>query len=278
MSGEYAIAATPAINSQRFSGRTALVTGGGRGIGEAVAHRLAAEGSRVVVISRTASEIERVATEIGDAGGEAAAITADVSDATQAQAAVDGALERFGRLDVLVNNAGVDFDCPLLDVPEEEWNRVIGVNLTGPFLMTQRAGRAMRDAGGGAIVHISSIDAYGADGSQVAYNSSKAGLLGLNRTAAMELAPHRIRSNVVSPGYVATPLTRQYVGEQMYEYMSSSFARVPQGRMVSVEEIAAAVAFLASDDASAITGSELVVDAGTIANLYIVETLPAGGA
>jgi NAD(P)-dependent dehydrogenase (short-subunit alcohol dehydrogenase family) len=123
-------------------------------------------------------------------------------------------------------------------------------------------------------VHISSIDAYGADGNQVAYNASKAGMLGLSRTMAMELARHGIRSNVVSPGYTATPLTRQYVGDAMYEYMTADFDRIPQRRMATPEEIAAAILFLASDDAAAITGSELVVDGGTTANLYIVETLP----
>lgn len=262
----------------RFEGRTALVTGGGRGIGEAVARRLAREGARLVVISRTESEVNRVAADITASGGEALALVADVSNVEHVQRAVDSVLQRYGSLDILVNNAGVDYDSPLLDVPTEEWHRVIAVNLTGPFLMTQRAARVMRDAGRGAIVHISSIDAYGADGMQVAYNCSKAGLLGLNRTAAVELAPFGIRSNVVSPGYVATPLTRQYVGERLFTHMSESFARVPQGRMVDVEEIAAAVAFLASDDASAITGTELVVDGGTIANLYIVETLPPGDA
>jgi meso-butanediol dehydrogenase / (S,S)-butanediol dehydrogenase / diacetyl reductase len=133
----------------------------------------------------------------------------------------------------------------------------------------------MAQHGGGAIVHIASIDALGADGTQVAYNASKAGLLGLNRTIAMELAPHGIRSTVVNPGYVATPLTRKYVGEQLFEYMTSRFARVPQGRMAEPDEIAASVLFLASDDARQITGTELTVDGGTTANLYVVETLPS---
>jgi NAD(P)-dependent dehydrogenase (short-subunit alcohol dehydrogenase family) len=133
----------------------------------------------------------------------------------------------------------------------------------------------MAASGGGSIVHVSSIDAYGADGSQVAYNSSKAGMLGLSRTMAMELARFGIRSNVVAPGYTATPLTRQYVGDAMYGYMAKDFDRIPQRRMATPEEIAAAIVFLASDDAGAITGSELVVDGGTISNLYIVETLPA---
>jgi NAD(P)-dependent dehydrogenase (short-subunit alcohol dehydrogenase family) len=260
--------------SRRFAGRHAIVTGGGRGIGRATARRLAAEGAEVMLIARTTAEIDAAAGDIERRGGIAWAHTADVSNSAHVQSAVDAAIARWGRIDILVNNAGIDDDCAFLDVSEENWHRVIGVNLTGPFLMSQRVAREMARAGGGALVHVASIDALGADGNQIAYNASKAGLLGLNRTIATELAPHGIRSNVVSPGYTATPLTRQYVGERMYEYMTTTFARVPQGRMATVEEIAAAIAFLASDDAAAITGTDLVVDGGTTANLYIVETLP----
>lgn len=259
---------------ERFAGRTAIVTGGGRGIGEAVARRLAAEGAEVMLLARTASEVEAVAASIGP---RAWAHTCDVSDPAQVTAAVAAAAARWdGRVDVLVNNAGIDDDCPFLEVTAENWARVLGVNLTGPFLMSQAAGRLMAARGSGAIVHIASIDAYGADGTQVAYNSSKAGLLGLNRTMAMELTPHGIRSNVVSPGYTATPLTRQYVGEALFAHMTGGFDRIPAGRMATVEEIASAVCYLASDDAAGISGTDLVVDGGTIANLYIVETLPQG--
>jgi NAD(P)-dependent dehydrogenase (short-subunit alcohol dehydrogenase family) len=262
--------------SARFAHRGVLLSGGGRGIGEATARRFAAEGAELLLVARTASEIESVAASITEAGGKASAYAADVSKSPQVDAAVAAAVERFGRIDVLVNCAGIDHDCAFLDFPEEEWGRVIGVNLTGAFLMAQRVARVMAAKSGGSIVHISSIDAYGADGNQVAYNASKAGMLGLSRTMAMELARHGVRSNVVSPGYTATPLTRQYVGEEMYEYMTKDFDRIPQRRMATPEEIAAAIVFLASDDAAAITGSELVVDGGTTANLYVVETLPGG--
>ena len=255
----------------RFDGRSAIVTGGGRGIGEAIARLLAAQGASVLILSRTASEIEAVAASIGD---PAVPLVADVGDPADAARAVAAAVERFGGVDMLVNNAGTDDDCPFLEIDPANWDRVMRTNLTGAFLMAQAAGRVMTGAGRGAMVHVASIDAHGADGNQAAYNSSKAGMLGLNRTISTELAPRGIRSNTVSPGYTATPLTRQYVGEPMYEYMTGRFARVPQGRMATPEEIAAAVAFLLSDDAAGITGTDLVVDGGTIANLYIVETLP----
>jgi NAD(P)-dependent dehydrogenase (short-subunit alcohol dehydrogenase family) len=263
------------VTANRFDGKTVVLSGGGRGIGAATAQRFAREGADVLLVARTSSEIDAVATQITASEGKAWAHAADVSDPLAVESVVGAAHERWGRIDVLVNCAGIDHDSPFLDFPDDEWQRVIGVNLTGSFLMAQRVARVMADEGGGAIVHISSIDAYGADGNQVAYNASKAGLLGLSRTMATELARHGIRSNVVSPGYTATPLTRQYVGDAMYAYMTKDFDRIPQRRMATPEEVAAAILFLASDDAAAITGSELTVDGGTTANLYIVETLPS---
>jgi NAD(P)-dependent dehydrogenase (short-subunit alcohol dehydrogenase family) len=266
----------PLPPSHRFGGRTVLISGGGRGIGEATARRFAAEGADVLLVARTAPEIEAVAASINAGGGSAWAHPADVADHAAVDIVVAAAEARWGHIDALVNCAGIDHDSPFLDFPDEEWQRVLAVNLTGAFTMAQRVARVMARGAGGAIVHISSIDAYGADGNQVAYNASKAGMLGLSRTMAMELARHGIRSNVVAPGYTATPLTRQYVGDEMYDYMTKDFDRIPQRRMATPDEIAGAILFLASDDASAITGSELTVDGGTTANLYVVETLPAG--
>ena len=181
----------------RFSGKRAIVTGGGRGIGEAVARRLYDEGASVMVVSRTEAEVGSVASALGE---RALAHVADVSLEADVQGIVDRALEVWGRIDVVVNNAGIDDDCPFLEVQAESWQRVLGVNLTGPFLVSQRAARAMAASGGGAFVHIASIAALAGDGEQVAYGASKAGLLGLNRIMALELARHGIRSNVVHPG------------------------------------------------------------------------------
>jgi NAD(P)-dependent dehydrogenase (short-subunit alcohol dehydrogenase family) len=263
----------------RFAGRHVIVTGGGRGIGEATARRFAAEGADVLILSRTESEVAAVAESIRADGGTAWHAVADVARAADVDRVVAAAETRWdGRIDALVNNAGIDHDCAFLDFPETAWRQVIDVNLTGPFLCAQRVARAMAPRGSGAIVHVSSIDSLGADGTQVAYNASKAGLLGLNRTLAVELGPLGIRSTVVNPGYVATPLTRKFLGEEMYAYMTTSFARVPQGRIAEPDEIASAILFLASDEARHINGIELTVDGGTTANLYIVETLPEAGA
>jgi NAD(P)-dependent dehydrogenase (short-subunit alcohol dehydrogenase family) len=266
---------TVAGSRLRFEDRHVIVTGAGRGIGAATARAFADEGADVLMMARTESEVAAVAESIRGGGGRAWHELGDVSDADDVDRVVAAAEQRWDqRIDVLVNNAGVDHDCPFLEFPASEWRRVIDINLTGPFLCAQRVARTMAAGEGGAIVHIASIDAHGADGNQVAYNASKAGLLGLNRTIAMELAGRGIRSTVVNPGYVATALTRAYVGDEMYEYMTGRFARVPQGRMATPEEIAAAVLFLASDDARHITGTELTVDGGTTANLFVVESLP----
>ena len=149
------------------------------------------------------------------------------------------------------------------------------MNLNGAFMMAQRVARVMASGTGGSVVHVSSIAGYAADGDEGAYNASKAGMRGLNTTMARELARYGIRSNLIAPGYTATPLTRDFLGAKMFEYVMNDFDRIPQRRMATPEEIAAAILFLASDDASAINGSELVVDGGTLANLYVVETLPS---
>jgi NAD(P)-dependent dehydrogenase (short-subunit alcohol dehydrogenase family) len=176
---------------------------------------------------------------------------------------------------VLINCAGFGHTCRFLDFPDDAWRGVMDVNLNGAFMMAQRVARVMAAGRGGSVVHVSSIAAYAADGDEGAYNASKAGLRGLNATMARELAAHGIRSNIVAPGYTATPLTRDFLGEAMFEYVMNDFDRIPQRRMATPEEVAAAILFLASDDAGAINGSELVVDGGTLSNLYVVESLPS---
>jgi NAD(P)-dependent dehydrogenase (short-subunit alcohol dehydrogenase family) len=258
----------------RFTGRAVIVTGGGRGIGQATARAFAAEGAELLVLGRTVADLEDTVAQITADGGRAWLLPCDVTDEAQVDEAAARAAARWGRIDVLVNNAGIDDDTPFLEIDRGRWREVIDTNLTGVFLMSQAVAREMAKAGGGVILHTASIDASGGDGPYAAYNASKAGLLGLNRTLALELAAHGIRSNCVSPGFTHTVMTEKAVGPELLEYLNGSFARVPMKRLVRPEEVAQAFLFLASDQASAITGIDLRVDGGLTANWYILETLP----
>jgi NAD(P)-dependent dehydrogenase (short-subunit alcohol dehydrogenase family) len=258
----------------RFAGRTVIVTGGGRGIGQATALAFAAEGGDVLVLGRTVADLEDTVGQITAGGGQAWLLPCDVTDEAQVDEAVARAAARWDRIDVLINNAGIDDDTPFLEIDRARWRAVIDTNLTGVFLMSQAVARQMAKAGRGVILHAASIDASGGDGPYAAYNASKAGLLGLNRTLALELAAHGIRSNCVSPGFTHTVMTEKAVGPELLSYLNGSFARVPMKRLVRPEEVAQAFLFLASDQASAITGIDLRVDAGLTANWYILETLP----
>jgi NAD(P)-dependent dehydrogenase (short-subunit alcohol dehydrogenase family) len=255
---------------RRFEGKDVIVTGAGRGIGRAIARRFADEGAQLMLVGRTLEPLEETAQMCGEG---AFAKVGDVSRADDVDAAVGAALERWGRIDVLVNNAGIDDETPFLEMLEERWDEVIAVNLKGCFLMSQRVARSMLDTGGGSILHNISIDASGGDGPFASYNASKAALLGLNRTMALELGEHGIRVNGVSPGFTHTEMTERAVGPKLMEYLNGSFGRVPLRRLVKPEEVAAAFAFLASDDAGGITGHNLTVDCGLTANWYILETL-----
>ena len=258
----------------RFAGRGVIVTGGGRGIGQATARAFAAEGANVLVLGRTVTGLEETVAQITADGGQAWLLPCDVTNEAQVEETVTRAASRWDRIDVLINNAGIDDDTPFLEVDRARWRAVVDTNLTGVFLMSQAVGRKMAKTGGGVILHTASIDASGGDGPYAAYNASKAGLLGLSRTMALELAAHGIRSNCVSPGFTHTVMTEKAVGPKLMDYLNGSFARVPMKRLVRTDEVAQAFLFLASDQASAITGIDLRVDGGLTANWYILETLP----
>ena len=258
----------------RFAGRSVIVTGGGRGIGQATARAFAAEGADVLVLGRTVADLGDTVAQITADGGQAWLLPCDVTDEAQVNDVAARAAGHWDRIDVLINNAGIDDDTPFLEIDRARWRAVIDTNLTGVFLMSQAVGREMAKAGRGVILHTASIDASGGDGPFAAYNASKAALLGLNRTLALELAAHGIRSNCVSPGFTHTVMTEKAVGPELLSYLNGSFARVPMKRLVKPEEVAQAFLFLASDQASAITGIDLRVDGGLTANWYILETLP----
>jgi NAD(P)-dependent dehydrogenase (short-subunit alcohol dehydrogenase family) len=258
----------------RFAGRGVIVTGGGRGIGQATARAFAAEGADVLVLGRTVADLEDTVAQITADGGQAWLLPCDVTSEAQVEETITRAASRWDRIDVLINNAGIDDDTPFLEIDRARWRAVVDTNLTGVFLMSQAVGREMAKTGGGVILHTASIDASGGDGPYAAYNASKAGLLGLSRTMALELAAHGIRSNCVSPGFTHTVMTEKAVGPKLMDYLNGSFARVPMKRLVTTDEIAQAFLFLASGQASAITGIDLRVDGGLTANWYILETLP----
>jgi NAD(P)-dependent dehydrogenase (short-subunit alcohol dehydrogenase family) len=262
---------------RRFEGKTVIVTGGNRGIGRAIVDRLAAEGGDVMVVGRNETTIAKTLAAVAESGGSAWGIAADVSRSDDVRRIAAEATARWDRIDVLVNNAGIGYETPFLEIPEDEWDGVVATNLRGPFLLSQLVCREMAARGGGAVVHIASIDASGGDGPYASYNASKAALLGLNRTMALELGPLGIRVNCVSPGFTRTDMTESAVAPELMDYLLHRFERVPLRRLVEPAEIAAACAFLASDDASAVSGIDLTVDGGLTANWYILETLESIG-
>jgi 3-oxoacyl-[acyl-carrier protein] reductase len=241
----------------RLAGRVALVTGAGGGIGAATARRLAAEGATVAVLDLGAEGVEATAAAIRDAGGEALALVGDVTQAAAMQEVVRQVAERYGRLDVLINNAGINRDAMAPKMTEDQWDAVLTVNLKGTFLCCQAVFPIMREQQGGCIVNTSSISAVGNIG-QANYAASKAGVIGLTRTLALEWARYGIRVNAVAPGGTETRMTAgipDHIREQL-------IARLPLKRFAQPEEIAAVHAFLVSDDASYVTGQCIFADGG----------------
>lgn len=259
--------------SGRFTDRAVVVTGGSAGIGRVIADHFAREGARVLLVARNKEALAQAAAEITAEGGTALWLQADMASVDAVGRVTQAAHEMLGRIDVLINNAGIFHEAPLLEATLESWTNVLTVNLTAPFLLTQQAAKLMADQGGGVVVNLASIDGHGADGPYVSYNVSKAGLLHLTRQCAVELGPLGIRVNSVSPGWTLTPMVESALSPAELEIMNGHHDRVPLRRMVTVDEVASTVTFLASDAASGITGADVVVDGGTIANLYIVETL-----
>jgi NAD(P)-dependent dehydrogenase (short-subunit alcohol dehydrogenase family) len=260
--------------SGRLSGKRAIITGASRGLGRAIALRFAAEKAEVALVGRSKTHLEETQKQVIGLGGTSWLQPTDVTSAADVDRLVQVAMQRWGGVDILVNNAGViETEANFLDLAEASWAAVIDTNLRGVYLVGQRVARAMAAGGGGAIVNISSIDGLGADGSFAAYNTSKAGIYGLTRTMALDLASHGIRVNAVSPGYVDTEMNEIALGSELMSRMRADFRRAPMRRMVKPEEIASACLFLVSEDASAITGQNLVVDCGLTSNLYVVETL-----
>ena len=240
-----------------LSDRVALVTGASRGIGRAIARALASRGARVVAAAR-GENANAVVEEIGLAGGKAEGIALDVTEHAAAEKALAGVLERHGRIDILVNNAGIARDQLMLRLKREDWDAVLSTNLTAAFALTQAALKPMIRQRAGRIISISSVVGQAGNAGQANYAASKAGLIGFTKAVALEVASRGITANVVAPGLVETDMTREIADKAREQWES----KIPLRRLGTPEDIAAAVCFLASDEASYITGQVLAVNGG----------------
>jgi 3-oxoacyl-[acyl-carrier protein] reductase len=248
----------------RLSGQVAAVTGGAGGIGAATAARLAAEGAHVVVAHRDGEAAPAVADELAAAGHQASAAPLDVAVADEVEAFFAVLVREHGRLDVLVNNAGITRDDLLFRLSEADWDAVIDVNLKSVFLCSRAAQRPMVEAGRGAIVNLSSRSALGNRG-QVNYSAAKAGIRGLTATMAIELGPFGVRVNAVAPGYIATAMTEataRRMGLDPAEHQRQAAERTPLRRVGRPEEVASVIAFLAGADAAYVTGQTIEINGG----------------
>lgn len=242
-----------------FTGKTALVTGASRGIGSAIAKRLAAEGARVIVnYNGSREKAQAVQREIENSGGQADIYQCDVSDFSACETMIKEIIKKYGTLDILVNNAGITRDGLLMKMSEEDFDRVLDTNLKGTFHTIRFASRQMLKQRSGRIINMTSVTGVAGNAGQANYAASKAGVIGLTKTAAKELASRGITVNAVAPGFIQTDMTA-ILPEKIKE---STVQQIPMGCFGKPEQIAGVVAFLASEDASYITGQVLHVDGG----------------
>lgn len=245
----------------KLEGRTAVVTGAGRGIGYAIASRLLREGAAVLLCDLQPERVEQAVHEL-KRNGRVIGIAADVSDESAVERLFAMADDELGRVDILVNNAGIARLSPFLELSVDMWDEILKVNLRGAFLCAKAAGLRMRQQQSGVMVHVSSTNALRGEADMAHYNASKAGMALLSKTIAGELGQYNVRSVAVCPGYILTDLSREVGATD--EFIREYVQKIPLKRYGTPEDVAAAVAFLSSDDAGFITGTELVIDGGQI--------------
>lgn len=250
----------------RLDNKVALITGGAQGIGRAIAVRFAAEGAKVAIADLHAEAMKDTVSLIESKGGHALALEADVRHKAQVDRMVDAALAQWGRLDILVNGAGINRTASFLEITEEDWDAHLDIILKGTFLVSQRAAQAMVKQGdGGSIIQISSVNGLSAEADQAHYNAAKGGINLLAMSMAVELAAHGIRVNSLCPGFIETRLTKPLIDNPpaIAEYLKS----IPMGRVGQPEEIASAALFMASDESRYMTGHTMVIDGGQVIKL-----------
>lgn len=245
----------------KLNGKTAIVTGASRGIGAEIAKYLAKEGARIAVnYSGSQAKAEEVVNEIMANGGEAFAIQASVSDTESVSAMISETMNRYGSIDILVNNAGITRDNLLMRMKENEWDDVINTNLKGVFLCTKAVSRQMMKQRAGRIINISSVVGVSGNAGQANYVAAKAGVIGLTKTTAKELASRNINVNAIAPGFITTEMT----DELSEEVKNQMLTQIPLAKLGSPEDVAKAVVFLASEDSNYITGQTLHVNGGMV--------------
>jgi 3-oxoacyl-[acyl-carrier protein] reductase len=241
-----------------LAGQVAIVTGGARGLGRAIAETLSACGAKIALVDVNAEALAETVAAIRQGGGTAEAFVGDVTNSQRVNQVVEEVIARFGSLEILVNNAGITRDSLVIRMKDDQWDAVLGINLRGTFLFTRAAARPMLKGKRGRIINIASVSGLMGNPGQANYSASKAGVIGLTRTVARELASRGITVNAVAPGFIATEMAAK-LGEDVLEQVKS---QTPLGRLGDPQDVADAVLFLASEAASFITGHVLVVDGG----------------
>ncbi len=256
----------------RLRNKIALVTGGSRGLGRGICWLFAQEGAKVAVNYRTRQdEADSIVNKIAEAAGEAFTIQGDVSKRADVDRMVQATVDRYGGLDILVNNAGISFYKRLMDHTDEDWDHVLGVNLKSIFMCCQAAIPHLRKRNGGVIINVGSCHAFATQPDCTSYAASKAGMIGFNRSLALELAPDRIRVNVLVPGAFWTPMAEAAVARlgKMEDILPVVNAKLPFGRQGEPEEFAEAALFLAADSGSYTTGQVYIIDGGLLASMHL---------